>query len=57
MAVLYLQREGWDLEAAIIAYQDDERWEKEHPLRDQQNKRKGKAPKDIGMRRFVGGSG
>jgi hypothetical protein len=29
---VYLEQTGYDLEAAIQAYKDDERWEKEHPF-------------------------
>ncbi|KAK5116439.1 hypothetical protein LTR62_007987 [Meristemomyces frigidus] len=32
VALLYLQQAEWDLEVAIQAYQDDERWEREHPM-------------------------
>ncbi|KAK5164462.1 uncharacterized protein LTR77_009668 [Saxophila tyrrhenica] len=54
VAVLYLQQADWNLEAAIEAYKDDERWEKEHPIEAKQKIKNGKA-KDAGMRRFVGG--
>ena len=55
VALLYLQQTEWDLETAIEAYKDDERWEKEHPLEARQKIKNGKA-KDAGMRRFVGGA-
>jgi hypothetical protein len=29
---LYLKQTDYNLEAAIEAYKEDERWEKEHPL-------------------------
>lgn len=34
IALLYLKQADYDLDAAIEAYKDDERWEKEHPLQD-----------------------
>jgi hypothetical protein len=44
------------MDAAIEAYRDDERWEKEHPLQKGGKRAKlPKTPKDVGMRRFVGG--
>ena len=52
IAVLYLEQAGYDLDAAIQAYRDDERWEKEHPL-DSKGKKISTA-KTAGMRRFVG---
>lgn len=54
VALLYLKQEDWNLDAAIEAYKDDERWEKEHPLQAKQQVKKGKKAKDVGMRRFVG---
>lgn len=54
VALLYLKQEEWDLDAAIEAYKDDERWEKEHPLQAKQKIKNGKKAQDIGMRRFVG---
>ncbi|KAK1810275.1 hypothetical protein LTR12_015383, partial [Friedmanniomyces endolithicus] len=48
----------WELETAIEAYREDERWEKEHPLEAKVKAKKGKRPADtpktVGMRRFVG---
>jgi len=32
VALLYLKEVDYDLEAAIEAFKDDERWEKEHPI-------------------------
>ena len=55
MALLYLKQADWNLEAAIEAFQDDERWEKEHPLEAKQKVKDGKAVKNVGMRRYVGG--
>lgn len=56
MALLYLQQSEWDLDAAIAAYKDDERWELEHPLEAKKRAKNGKKKaKDVGMRRFVGG--
>jgi hypothetical protein len=54
VALLYLQQADWDLDVAIQAYKDDERWEKEHPLEAQAKVKKGKSPKTVGMRRYVG---
>jgi len=51
-----MQQNDWDLEAAIEAYKEDERWEKEHPLEVLQMAKKGKSAKNVGMRRFVGSS-
>jgi hypothetical protein len=57
VATLYLQQSDWDLESAIEAYREDERWEKEHPMEAKSKSKQGKNAKDAGMRRFVGGSG
>ncbi|KAK1058837.1 hypothetical protein LTR74_013064 [Friedmanniomyces endolithicus] len=58
VALLYLQQAEWELETAIEAYREDERWEKEHPLEAKAKAKKGKRPADtpktVGMRRFVG---
>lgn len=54
VALLYLDQTEYNLEAAIEAYREDERWEKEHPL-DTNSKNK-KTAKSAGMRRFVGSS-
>jgi hypothetical protein len=63
IATLYLEQASWNLEEAIEAYKEDERWEKEHPLEvlEKQKKAglsggKGKSRQEVGMRRFVGGS-
>ena len=53
VALLYLEQADYSLEAAVQAYQDDERWEREHPMDD---KGKSKSKKAVGMRRFVGSS-
>lgn len=53
VAVLYLEQEKFDLEAAIQAYRDDEQWEKDHPMIDGKGKASRPA-KTVGMRRFVG---
>ena len=53
VATLYLQQTDWDFDAAVEAYREDERWEKEHPM---QAREKGKKAKGVGMRRFVGSS-
>lgn len=52
VALLYLKQVDYDLEAAIEAYKDDERWEKEHPI-EANVKGKGKRY-DVGRRRFTG---
>ncbi|KAK3117833.1 hypothetical protein LTR53_000382 [Teratosphaeriaceae sp. CCFEE 6253] len=61
VALLYLQQADWDLDAAVEAYMEDERWEIEHPLEAQAKAKQGKrravpTPKKdtVGMRRFVG---
>jgi len=48
-----MQQADWDFDAAVDAYKEDERWEKEHPM---QAHEKGKKAKSVGMRRFVGSS-
>jgi len=53
VATLYMQQADWDFDAAVEAYKEDERWEKEHPM---QAREKGKKAKSVGMRRFVGSS-
>ncbi|KAN0115096.1 hypothetical protein V8E51_004640 [Hyaloscypha variabilis] len=53
VALLYLKEVDYDLEAAIEAYKDDERWEKEHPI-EANVKGKGKTRNDVGRRRFTG---
>lgn len=52
VALLYLKQVDYDLEAAVEAYKDDERWEKEHPI-EANVKGKGKRH-DVGRRRFTG---
>jgi hypothetical protein len=53
VALLYLKLSFEDLEAAIEAYKDDERWEKEHPM-EVNIKGKGKTRQSVGRRRFTG---
>jgi hypothetical protein len=53
VAILYLKQAEYDLDLAIEVYKDDERWEKEHPLREAKGKGKGKSV-DGGRRRFTG---
>ena len=53
MALLYLKEVDYDLEVAIEAYKDDERWEKEHPI-EANVKGKAKTRNDAGRRRFTG---
>jgi len=48
-----LKQVDYNLEAAIEAYKDDERWEKEHPM-EANVKGKGKTRLDVGRRRFMG---
>ena len=55
VALLYLEQAEYDLEAAIQAYREDERWEKEHPMAGS-SRSKASSAKTTGMRRFVGGS-
>ena len=59
VALLYLQQAEWDLDVAIQAFKDDERWEREHPIEAREKAGKGKgrgdSAKNVGMRRFVGG--
>ena len=50
---MYLKEVDYDLEAAIEAFKDDERWEKEHPIVSNV-KGKGKTRNDVGRRRFTG---
>ncbi|KAL2074699.1 hypothetical protein VTL71DRAFT_8478 [Oculimacula yallundae] len=52
VALVYLTQVDYDLEAAIEAYKEDERWEKEHPI-ETNVKGKGKMH-DVGRRRFTG---
>ncbi|KUI65720.1 hypothetical protein VM1G_01123 [Cytospora mali] len=42
VAELYLGQSGYDLDAAVAKYLDDERWEREHPLEGGKGKGKGK---------------
>ncbi|CZS99859.1 uncharacterized protein RAG0_08148 [Rhynchosporium agropyri] len=52
VALVYLTQAEYDLDAAIEAYKEDERWEKEHPI-EANVKGKGKMH-DVGKRRFTG---
>jgi len=52
VALLYLEQNEYNLEAAIEAFREDEKWEKEHPL--EALKGKGKTKHDLGRRRFTG---
>ena len=54
VALLYLQQSQYDLDAAIAAYQEDEKWEKEHPM---QGNVKGKGKGQNPRRRKFGGFG
>jgi len=51
VALLYLQQADWDLDVAVEAYMEDEKWEKEHPIEAKKGK---KNAKGLGIRRFVG---
>lgn len=55
VALLYLQQAEYNLEYAVAAYREDERWEKEHPL---EAAKKGKSKsRSWGIRKWtVGGS-
>jgi hypothetical protein len=53
VALLYLEQAGYDLEAAVTAYKDDEKWEKEHPMKSNITGN-GKKSHIIGKRRFTG---
>ncbi|KAH6681809.1 hypothetical protein B0J14DRAFT_223347 [Halenospora varia] len=53
VALLYLKQVDYDLEAAVEAFKDDERWEKEHPM-EANRKGKGRVKHDLGRRRFTG---
>lgn len=48
---MYLQQADYDLDVAISAYKEDEKWEKEHPMN---SNVKGKAPQRPGKRRMGG---
>ncbi|KAF2085490.1 hypothetical protein K490DRAFT_75115 [Saccharata proteae CBS 121410] len=50
VALLYLKQADYDLDAAIEAYKDDERWEKENPLQ-KSSKGKSKADQPSGRRK------
>lgn len=61
VAVLYLEQAGWDEQKAKEAWEEDERWEKEHPLHpkvgpDGRDKGKGKGMSEVWRRRFTGKS-
>ena len=47
------------MDAAVQAFKEDERWEREHPIEAREKVAKGKGNGDtvkcVGMRRFVGG--
>ncbi|PBP24359.1 thiamine biosynthetic bifunctional enzyme [Diplocarpon rosae] len=52
VALTYLKQVDYDLDAAVEAYKEDERWEKEHPLEASVT---GKGRRhDVGRRRFTG---
>ena len=51
VAVLYLEQANYDLDMAVGVYEDDERWEREHPMK---GKEKAKGRNEVGKRRFTG---
>ncbi|KAI5252590.1 hypothetical protein E4T42_03354 [Aureobasidium subglaciale] len=54
VAQMYLEQNDYHLDSAVEAYQDDEKWEKDHPLR---GNGKGKlTARTVGKRRYVGSS-
>ncbi|KAH8663673.1 hypothetical protein BGZ60DRAFT_73140 [Tricladium varicosporioides] len=53
VALLYLKQFDYDLNAAVEAFQDDERWEKDNPMQGNV-KGRGKIKHDLGRRRFTG---
>jgi LysM repeat protein len=53
VAVLYLEQSEWYLDGAVEAYLEDERWEREHPLKGVGVK-KGISSAAAGRRRFTG---
>ena len=59
VAVLYLQQADWDMDKATEAWMEDERWEREHPIKPQLGKDglpKGKGKmSEVWKRRFTGG--
>lgn len=55
IALLYLEQTNYNLDEAVEAYQADERWEKEHPMRSNSAKRKPK--QSFGRERFGIGGG
>jgi hypothetical protein len=52
LAILYLDQTNYDLDAAVEAYIEDERWERENPLA--KVKSKGKDAVEHGRRRRLG---
>ena len=52
VAQLYLKGSDYDLDIAVESWREDERWEKEHPLKNDDRKGKGK-----NGRRRIGGIG
>lgn len=53
VAVLYLEQANYDLEVAVGVYKDDERWEREHPMK-ANGKGKARGRIEVGRRRFTG---
>ena len=44
IAVLYLQQANYKLDAAVMAYLADEKWEREHPMKESSKGMVGKMP-------------
>ena len=59
VALLYLEGNGWDAEKAVEAARDDERWEREHPLKEggvgTKGKGKGKGKGTVVGRTWISG--
>lgn len=60
VAQLYLEQAAWDMDKAVEVWRDDERWEREHPLKPQVGKdgrNRGTGRSEVWRRRFTGRSG
>ncbi|KAI9705650.1 MAG: hypothetical protein M1820_005060 [Bogoriella megaspora] len=60
VALLYLKQSDYDLDEAVTRFQEDEQWEKEHPMEESSKSAAqrhgitfGEPAKTVGMRRFV----
>lgn len=54
VALLYLEQSDWNLEEALMAYREDEQWEKSYPLEAHSQANKGKGVVNSSKRRFLG---